>query len=61
MVGDGPTTADLSCCSYLFYPEPWGFALTEYPAISLWLDRIRALPHWQHPYDLMPRAFPPAP
>ena len=61
MVGVGPTTADLSCCSYLYYPEPWGFALTDYPAISRWLDRIRALPGWQHPYDLMPRAFPPAP
>ena len=61
MVGVGPTTADLSCCSYLYYPEPWGFVLTDYPAISRWLDRIRALPGWQHPYDLMPRAFPPAP
>ena len=58
---DGPTTADLSCCSYLYYPEPWGFDLADYPAIARGLDRIRALPGWQHPYDLMPRAFPPAP
>jgi glutathione S-transferase len=58
---DGPTTADLSCCSYLYYPEPWGLALADYPAISAWADRIRALPGWQHPYDLMRRAFPPAP
>ena len=58
---DGPTTADLSCCSYLFYPEPWGLSLADYPAISGWLDRIRALPGWKHPYDLMQRAFPPAP
>ena len=41
MVGDGPTTADLSCCSYLFYPEPWGFALTDNPAIIELANEVR--------------------
>ncbi len=58
IVGAGPSIADFSCCSYLYYPEPWGVELADYPAIATWLDRIRALPGWQHPYDLMPRAFP---
>jgi glutathione S-transferase len=55
---DRPTIADFSCCSYLYYPEPFGFDRTTFPHIAAWLDRIAALPGWKHPYDLMPRAFP---
>ena len=53
-----PTIADLSCCGYLYYPEPFGFDRADWPHIAAWLDRIAALPGWMHPYDLMPRAFP---
>ncbi len=58
IVGSGPTIADFSCCSYLYYPEPFGFDRAEWPNINRWLDRIAALPGWAHPYDLMPRALP---
>ena len=58
IVGEGPTIADLSCCSYLYYPEPFGFTRSGWPGIDRWLDRIAALPGWRHPYDLMRRAFP---
>ena len=54
IVGDGPTNADLSCCGYLFYPEPFGFDRAEWPSIDAWLSRISAQPGWKHPYDLMP-------
>ena len=57
LVGTAPTIADFSCCSYLYYPEPFGFDRADWPAIARWLDRIAALPGWAHPYDLMPRAF----
>lgn len=57
IAADRPTIADLSCCSYLYYPEPFGFSRAAWPHIAAWLDRISALPGWQHPYDLMPRAF----
>jgi glutathione S-transferase len=42
---------------YLYYPaEEFGFAIAEkYAAIATWLDRVKALPGWKHPYDLMPR------
>jgi glutathione S-transferase len=56
--GDAPSIADLSLCGYLYYPEPFGFARPDWPHIDAWLARIAALPGWQHPYDLMPRAFP---
>ncbi len=58
LVGDGPTIADLSCCGYLFYPEPFGFTRADWPRIDAWLGRIEALPGWKHPYDLMPPARP---
>jgi glutathione S-transferase len=54
IVGDGLTNADISCCSYLFYPEPFGFDRKEYPNIDRWLTNISNQPGWKHPYDLMP-------
>lgn len=51
---DVPTIADLACCGYLFYPEPFGFDRTDWPNIDRWLNGISALPGWKHPYDLMP-------
>ncbi len=55
LVGDAVTIADLTCCGYLYYPEPFGFDRADYPNIDKWLTRISDLPDWQHPYDLMPR------
>ena len=54
VVGDVPTNADLSCCGYLYYPEPFGFDRADWPGIDAWLTRISELPGWKHPYDLMP-------
>ena len=54
VVGDGPTIADICCCGYLYYPEPFGFDARDWPEIDRWLAGIAALPGWKHPYDLMP-------
>ena len=54
IVGDSLTNADLSCCGYLFYPEPYGFDRAEWPNIDRWLSNISDTPGWKHPYDLMP-------
>ena len=56
MVGDRPTIADISLAGYLYYPaEEFGFDVAkDHPAIGAWLERMRALPGWKHPYDLMP-------
>ena len=48
------TIADLSLCGYLFYGDELPFEIT--PRVKAWSERIRALPQWKHPYDLMPRA-----
>lgn len=56
LIGARPTIADVSLAGYLFYPaEEFGFDIgTDYPAIGAWRERIKALPGWGHPYDLMP-------
>lgn len=54
LVGNGITNADLTCCGYLFYDEPFGFDRKDYPNIDAWLTRISETPGWKHPYDLMP-------
>lgn len=56
LVADYPTIADISMCGYMYYPaEEMGFDIpATYPNIGKWLDRIKQLPGWKHPYDLMP-------
>jgi len=56
MLGERPTIADISLVGYLYYPpEEFGFDIAKvHPAIGAWLERMRTLPGWKHPYDLMP-------
>ncbi|MGA2311096.1 MAG: glutathione S-transferase [Xanthobacteraceae bacterium] len=56
VLGPEPTIADLSLVGYLYYPpKEFGFDMAaEYRNIGAWLERIKALPGWAHPYDLMP-------
>lgn len=56
VAGDRPTIADFSCAGYLFYPSDeieFNFS-ADYPGIAAWMDRLRALPGWKDPYELMP-------
>jgi glutathione S-transferase len=56
LLGDRPTIADISLVGYLYYPaEEFGFDIAgTHPNIAAWLDRMKALPGWEHPYKLMP-------
>jgi glutathione S-transferase len=56
VLGARPTIADLSLVAYLYYPaEEFGFDIpAQHKNIGTWLERIKALPGWKHPYDLMP-------
>ena len=54
IVGDNLTNADIACCGYLYYPEPFGFDRKDWPRIDAWLTRLSETPGWKHPYDLMP-------
>lgn len=56
VVGDEPTIADFSLAGYLFYPtEESGYDWAKSnPNLAAWLGRMRALPGWKGPYELMP-------
>ena len=56
LLGERPTIADISMCAYFYYPpEEFGFDIrADHANVGPWLDRIKALPRWGHPYDLMP-------
>jgi glutathione S-transferase len=56
ILGERPTIADISLVAYLYYPaEEFGFDIAaEHRHIAQWLERMRALPGWEHPYKLMP-------
>jgi glutathione S-transferase len=56
ILGERPTIADLSLVGYLYYPpEEFGFDIAaQHKNIAAWLGRIKALPGWKHPYELMP-------
>jgi glutathione S-transferase len=53
-VAKRPTIADVSMCGYLYWPDEFGVSWRDHPHIGAWLDRIKALPGWVHPYELMP-------
>lgn len=56
MLGSDPTIADFSLAGYVFYPaDETGFDIAgDYPNIDAWRGRLKALPGWADPYDLMP-------
>ena len=56
VLGERPTIADLSLVAYLYYPaQEFGFDITaDHKHVAAWLDRVKALPGWKHPYELMP-------
>ncbi len=56
LLGAEPSIADFSLVGYLYYPpEEFGFDIAaQHKNIAVWLGRIKVLPGWAHPYDLMP-------
>jgi glutathione S-transferase len=55
LVGGRATIADFSLCGYMFYGDELPLSLEPYANVLKWMDSIKALPGWKHPYDLMPR------
>ena len=58
LVGEQPTIADFSLSGYLFYPvAESGIDLTErFAHLAAWVGRLRALPYWADPYQVLPGA-----
>ncbi|HMA08023.1 MAG TPA: glutathione S-transferase [Ramlibacter sp.] len=56
ITGEKPTIADFSLGGYMFYPvEESGYEVAgRFPHIQAWQARMRALPGWASPYDILP-------
>ena len=53
LLGDRPTIADFSVVGYLYFGDELPFEIA--PNVKAMTERIRALPGWKHPYDLLPK------
>jgi glutathione S-transferase len=56
VIGKRITIADFSLCGYLYYGDELPFDLGQFAHVQNWLDRLKDIKGWKHPYDLMPRA-----
>jgi glutathione S-transferase len=56
IVGEAPTIADFSLSGYRFFPvEESGIDVAErYPNIHAWVERLKHIPGWADPYEVMP-------
>ncbi len=56
LLGEQPTIADISLSGYVFYPvEESGIDIAAaHPNLGAWIGRLRQLPGWGDPYDVMP-------
>lgn len=54
VMGNRPTIVDFSMAGYVFYGDELGLDFDRYPAIGSWMARLRDVPGWRHPYELMP-------
>ncbi|MEW6687833.1 MAG: glutathione S-transferase [Pseudomonadota bacterium] len=58
LLGEAISIADFSLIGYLYFPsEETGYDLiSSHPCIWRWMQRIRQLPRWKHPYELLPKS-----
>ncbi len=56
LLGDYLSIADFSLSAYLFYPaEESALPIaSDFPHIAAWVERLKQLPGWRDPYEMMP-------
>jgi glutathione S-transferase len=63
LVGGYPTIADIGCWGRMVFMAEGGFEISNWPHLEAWAARIKAMPGFALPYDLIPskdREFDPA-
>jgi glutathione S-transferase len=64
LVGDKCTIADIGCWGRMVFMAEGGFEIGQWPYLEAWASRLKAMPGFALPYDLIPskdREFPAAP
>jgi len=54
LVGDYPTIADIGCWGRMVFMHEGGFEISNWPHLEAWADRLKAMPGFALPYDLIP-------
>jgi glutathione S-transferase len=54
LVGDYPTIADIGCWGRMVFMAEGGFDIANWPHLEAWAARMKAMPGFALPYDLIP-------
>lgn len=54
LVGDGPTIADIGCWGRMVFMHEGGLDINRWPNVLAWSNRLKAMPRFALPYDLIP-------
>ena len=54
LVGDHCTIADLGCFGRMVFMAEGGFDIAQWPHLQAWAGRLKAMPGFALPYDLIP-------
>jgi glutathione S-transferase len=64
LLGDKCTIADIGCWGRMVFMAEGGFDIANWPHLQSWSERLKAIPGFALPYDLIPskdREFDPVP
>jgi glutathione S-transferase len=54
LVGDAPTIADIGCWGRMVFMHEGGLDIQRWPNVLAWSNRLKAMPRFALPYDLIP-------
>jgi glutathione S-transferase len=54
LVGDNCTIADIGCWGRMVFMSEGGFEIANWPYLEAWAGRLKAMPGFALPYDLIP-------
>ena len=54
VVGDAPTIADIGCWGRMVFMHEGGLDISRWPNVLAWSNRLKAMPRFALPYDLIP-------
>jgi glutathione S-transferase len=55
LVGDACSIADIGCWGRMVFMAEGGLDITTWPNLNAWASRIKAMPGFALPYDLIPK------
>lgn len=55
LVGDSCTIADIGCWGRMVFMAEGGLEIARWPHVQAWSERLKAMPRFQLPYDLIPK------